>query len=151
MSNRTKFVLTYVAGIVTGIILVLVVILCIGTIYLDSEDSANNDVELYNRPNDDGVKLFDSPKNEIKAKEFRVIQVLSDGSALAMYDNVFHDENAPEYGTVVLFQATEESSYYDDQNIKRPKGKHFRQIGIYRYETHQGMEKTVPVVGIFNN
>ena len=140
MSTRLKFVLTYVAGIVTGIILVFAFSFYVTMNHNNSDAS-----------DDAGVELFNNPKQEIKAEEFKVMQVLPNGSALAAYDKIDHDDDAPEYGTVVLFQASGVTSFYDDQIITLPKGKHFRQIGTYRYETRNGVEKTVPVIGILDN
>lgn len=84
---------------------------------------------------------FEKPQQEIRAKEFKVIQVYPDGSALAIVDDLDN------YGTVVALPAEEGSSYYDVQKIAVPKGKCARQIGTYRYVTRQNIEKTVPVVG----
>ena len=39
-------------------------------------------------------------------------------------------------------------SYYDDQIIKIPSGKCVKQIGVYKYQTKDGFEKTVPIVDI---
>ena len=60
------------------------------------------------------------------------------------------DDSTISYGTVVMFLSSKEGSFYDDQKIKLQKGKLFRQIGTYRYQTTQGIEKTVPIVGVFD-
>lgn len=96
------------------------------------------------------VQMFDAPKQEIKAGEFKIFQVLSDGSALASYDELISKKDCIAYGTVVLFPASDEVSYYDDQKITLPKGKCFKQIGTYRYMTKDGEEKTVPVIDIYD-
>ena len=59
---------------------------------------------LKGKQKNQAVQLFDSPKQEIKATSFKVIQVLPDGSALATYDNIIPEKDAPEYGMVVMFQ-----------------------------------------------
>lgn len=138
MSTRTKFILTYVAGIITGVVIVFAI--SFYTVMNFSEGKTKNQA----------VQLFDNPKQEIKATSFKVIQVLPDGSALATYDNIIPEKDAPEYGMVVMFQVTEENSYYDDQVISLPKGKCFKQIGTYRYTTQQDMVKTVPVIAIYD-
>lgn len=51
---------------------------------------------------------------------------------------------------VVMFQVSEENSYYDDQVISLPNGKCFKQVGTYRYTTQQDMVKTVPVIAIYD-
>lgn len=89
--------------------------------------------------------MFDKPQQVVSATELSVIQVLPDGSALAIinepYDNC---------GTVVGLQAMQGGSYYDDQKISIPEGKCLKQTGTYRYMTRQNMEKTVPVVQVFD-
>ncbi len=64
--------------------------------------------------------------------------------------NLSYEGGSLEYGTVVMFLANDDESFYDDQVISLPKGKCFRQIGTYRYNTRQNIEKTVPVLGIFD-
>ena len=138
MSTRTKFILTYVAGIITGVVIVFAI--SFYTVMNFSEGETKNQA----------VQLFDSPKQEIKATSFKVIQVLPDGSTLATYDNIIPEKDAPEYGMVVMFQVSEENSYYDDQVISLPKGKCFKQVGTYRYTTQQDIVKTVPVIAIYD-
>lgn len=138
MSTRTKFILTYVAGIITGVVIVFAI--SFYTVMNFSEGETKNQA----------VQLFDSPKQEIKATSFKVIQVLPDGSALATYDNIIPEKDTPEYGMVVMFQVSEENSYYDDQVISLPKGKCFKQVGTYRYTTQQDIVKTVPVIAIYD-
>lgn len=129
-----QIIISYVAGIVTGIICT-----CLFAFYVGS------DKEL-----DKGIKLFDKPCQEIKANEFNIIQVLPNGNALAQYNKLSLDDSTISYGTVVMFLSSKEGSFYDDQKIKLQKGKLFRQIGTYRYQTTQGIEKTVPIVGVFD-
>lgn len=40
--------------------------------------------------------------------------------------------------------------YYDDQIIKTTKTKCFKQVGIYKYNTRAGIEKTVPIVKLMD-
>lgn len=99
---------------------------------------------------ENAVQMFDVPQQEVKADEFKVFQVLQDGSALASYDEVISKDGYVDFGTVVLFPASDEVSYYDDQKIVLPPGKCFKQIGTYRYTTKDGTEKTVPAIDIFD-
>ena len=138
MSTRTKFILTFVAGLVTGVILV----------FAFGYNVAMSDRN--NSSSDNVVQMFDTPKQEIKADEFKIFQVLPDGSALASYDEIISKEGYIEYGTVVFFPASNEAAYYDSQIITLPKGKCFKQIGTYRYTTKDGMMKTVPAIDIFD-
>lgn len=130
MKLKTKFILTYVAGIVTGCI-VFFVISCIIV--------ANNSSK-------DDVVMFDKPRNTVPGKTFKVFQVFSDGSALSSGD----DYSVNNLGLDVLFLGNESTSYYDDQKIEIPKGKVARQIGNYSYTTNMGIEKTVPIVEIMD-
>lgn len=130
-----RIIISYVVGIVTGIICT-----CLFAFYVGSRD----------KKLDNGIELFDKPRQEIKAKEFNIIQVLPNGNALAQYNKLSLDDSTISYGTVVMFLSSKEGSFYDDQKIKLQKGKLFRQIGTYRYQTTQGDEKTVPIVGVFD-
>ena len=132
MESKTKFILTYVAGIVTGCVLLFV----IGCIINAKNSSAQKE----------DIVMFDSPRNAVPGKSFKVVQVLPDGNALARIDNVYDDN----FGVVVLFLGDESTSYYDDQKIEIPKGKVTKQIGNYSYMSRMNIEKTVPVVKIMD-
>lgn len=132
MESKTKFILTYVAGIVTGCVLLFV----IGCIINAKNSSAEKE----------DIVMFDSPRNAVPGKSFKVVQVLPDGNALANVDNVYDDN----FGVVVLFLGDESTSYYDDQKIEIPKGKVAKQIGNYSYMSRMNIEKTVPVVKIMD-
>ena len=133
MKQRTKFILTYVAGIVTGVVLVFA--LGIFMSLSRTEKGVNND-----------VVMFEKPRGVVPGKVFEVMQVLPDGSALATVD----DFDSGNMGTVVLFIGDENSSFYDDQKIKVPQGKAAKQVGTYSYMTRQEVGKTVPVVEILD-
>ena len=64
MSTRTKFILTYVAGIITGVVIVFAI--SFYTVMNFSEGETKNQA----------VQLFDSPKQEIKATSFKVILMI---------------------------------------------------------------------------
>lgn len=132
MESKTKFILTYVAGIVTGCVLLFV----IGSIINAKNSSAQKE----------DIVMFDSPRNAVPGKSFKVVQVLPDGNALASVDNVYDDN----FGIVVLFLGDESTSYYDNQKIEIPKGKVAKQIGNYSYMSRMKIEKTVPVVKIMD-
>lgn len=131
MNLKVKFILTYVAGIVTGIVLLFVV----GFFMAKSQaTSASND----------DVVMFEKPRGIVPGKVFEVMQVLPDGSALATVG----DFESGNYGTTVLFLGDESTSYYDSQKITVPSGKVAKQIGTYSYMARSEMYKTVPVVEI---
>ena len=121
MKQRTKFFLTYLGGIVTGVVLVFA--LGFFMAMSQSKQSANND-----------VVMFEKPRGVVPGKVFEVMQDIDSGNM----------------GTVVLFVGNESSSFYDNQNIKVPSGKVAKQVGTYSYMTRQEMEKTVPVVEIMD-
>ena len=127
-----RTIISYIVGIVSGFICT-----CLFGFYLGSKDN-------------DGIELFDKPCQEIKAEEFKIIQVLPNGNALAQHDKFSFDDSTINYGTVVMLLSSKEGSFYDDQKIKLQEGELFRQIGTYRYQTTQGDEKTVPIVGVFD-
>lgn len=129
MTTRTKFILTYVGGIVTGVVLTFILIFLMA--FIGNSSSMNND-----------ITMFDEPKQEINAYKLEVMQVLPNGNALAT-------TKSPEYGLVVLFLA-EDGIYYDDQDIVVPSNKRVMQVGTFRYTTRKEIEKTVPVVRILD-
>lgn len=132
MSTRTKSILIYVGGVVTGIILTFAFFFFIVL------GNANG------TPSDNNVVLFEKPQQKINVKSFEVMQVLPDGSALATVEDISN------IGMVVLFLADKGISYYDDQKINVPSGKCVMQIDTYKYTTRSEMEKTVPIVEIMD-
>ena len=155
MSTRKKMILTCVIGLVIGIIGGGISGYFVGYYQGRNIGYSNgynqrgiDDTSKTENKEDKDLKLFDSPQKELKVRSFKVIQVLSDGSALAKCDEFGGDDL--DYGTVVRFQATEGTLYYDDQIIKLPQGKHFRLMGTFDYESRREGWKTVPVIGIFD-
>lgn len=124
-----KKVLIFIAGIVTGAILMLVIAALIG-----------------NSSNGESSTFFEKEGDCISENNFEVFQVLDSGDALA---NEI-DELSISTGLMVLFLCDEGKSYYDDQVIKVPEGKCAKQIGTFKYSTKAGFDKTVPIVSILN-
>lgn len=131
MNIRTKSVLIYIGGIVTGIILTFVILLFVA--------KSNSD-----NPSNDNMIIFEQPQQKIDAKSFEVLQVLPDGNALATVES---NEN---FGMIVMLLANKNATYYDNQKIEVSTGKCARQIGTYRYMTRNNTEKTVPIIDIVN-
>ncbi len=125
-----KKVFIFIGGVVTGAILLIVVFMLV---------TGKN--FIYNN----GITLFEKEGKCISENSFQVLQVLDSGEALAY--EMLEDVMIPR-GLVVLFLNENGESYYDEQVIKMPSGKCAKQIGIYKYPTKSGMEKTVPIVGI---
>lgn len=94
---------------------------------------------------DSKIIIFDKPQQELKEKVFDVFQVLPNGNALANSESRIDSPSI-----VALFLANEKMPFYDAQRITVPSGKRIVQIGIYKYYTDKGIEKTVPVLEIRN-
>lgn len=84
------------------------------------------DIEQYTL--DNGMSFFDKPGEVMSDKSYKVTRVLYNGSALARGKSEY---GSSYYGLEVLLW-DEEANYYDDQIVKAPNGKCFRQIGIYK-------------------
>ena len=90
---------------------------------------------------DKGMTLLEQPGECISTNSFSVTQVIDENSALAREIDLFSDLS-------VLLINDEGILYYDNQIISIPEGKCARQVGVYKYTTHSGIEKTVPIVKI---
>lgn len=100
-------------------------------------------MEQVNSNKDDFV-LFENEGQVVSYNSFKVFQVLGSGDALAIEINGYGIST----GMIALFYSEDGYSYYDNQIIKVPKDKCVKQIGVFRYTTKAGTEKTVPVVNI---
>ena len=149
MSTRTKFILTFVGGVLAGIVLSIVAFFVFILVYIKPADCLNQCKESTTEMT--ATKhLFGEPKQEISAKAFRVADVLKTGDALA---RVSDSEDSQSLGTEVLILAQKDAAYYDDQIIEVPAGKVAKQIGTYEYSCSGGDapiyepgKKTVPIV-----
>lgn len=77
---------------------------------------------------DNAMSFFDEPGEVMSDKSYKVTRVLDEGSALARGKSEY---GSSYYGLEVLLW-DEEANFYDDQIVKAPNGKCFRQIGIYK-------------------
>lgn len=141
MHSTASLIISYIGGIVTGLIIAFMFATFITTTQSPKNETAN-DVE--------GLQLFDNPNQTIKAKSFKIMQVLPDGSALAMSHEFNDDEGELDYGTYVYFKKAENGSFFDGQIITLQNGKCFKQIGIFQYTAKNNSEKTVPVIAILD-
>lgn len=131
MKTRTKTILIYLSGLFTGIVL------SVAFVFITLWQTASSQY--------DKIVIFDKPQQELKEKVFDVFQVLPNGNALANYEPRIDSPSI-----VALFLANEKMPFYDAQRITVPSGKRIVQIGIYKYYTDKGIEKTVPVLEIRN-
>mgnify|MGYP006903484407 FL=1 len=126
--------LVFLLGAITGAVLTFVFFVVLGVAVNGSSRSS------------DSVDYFDEVGQVMPVQEYKVIQVLPDGNALAMERS--NEEYDWYHGPVVLLVGGEEAHYYDEQVVKRTKGGHFRQVGTYRYTARDGSVKTVPAVAL---
>ncbi len=135
-----KRVWVYLLGVLTGIVVSIIVMVIIGVAINAGNDPAAK------RSN--GMTFFETPGDVINEPSFKVFQALGDGAALAEGRGDGH--TSAYYGINALLYNEEGTPYYDEQVVTAPQGKCFRQVGIYRYPTNSGMNKTVPIVMVMD-
>ena len=138
----------FVTGIVFGFVLSFIIDKLVNN--EDSEPQPKEKVEAKAEEEPEGIEglhLLDEPGEIIKEESVKVFQVLAEDAALAHGKNEYGDY----YGTIYLIVNNEGKYYYDDEMVKVPTGKVFRQIGVYQYPTRQDIVKTVPVIMIMDN
>jgi lipopolysaccharide export LptBFGC system permease protein LptF len=117
---------------------------------LISQAKEENEVE----DNRDGVTIFEEAGDIINEKSIKVFQVIAEDAALANGDTELIGGTSLKgmyAGPVYAIVSKQKNAYYDDQIIKLPKGKVFRQIGVYKYPTQKDVIKTVPIIAIMDN
>lgn len=126
--------LAFLFGTITGVVLTFMFFVVLGVAVNGTSRSS------------DGVDYFDKVGQVMSVQEYKVMQVLPDGSALAT--ELSNKEYGWYHGAVVLLVGDEDAHYYDEQVVKRPTGRHFRQVGTFRYTAKNGSTKTVPAVAL---
>ena len=145
-----KNILIFVGGFICGIIALLIF-----------------QFALENRDEDalDGLELLEQKGECITTDNAKVIQVISLNAALAVQLNkkIKLDKDlgflsgvidmadmaiSAAEGKVMLVLGDESQAFYDNEEIKIPKGKCFRKAGIYQYKTKNNDWKTIPAVKI---
>ena len=135
--------ISFVAGIVAGIILMIGIGYFLSTRPLPENKGANGLPGL--------TMLNEGEKgSEINSKNIKVMQTLTPNTALTeTSEDLKHTSDMVLYnGPVVLYIAPENERLYDDQVITIPDGKKLVQVGTYRYETKKGDMRTVAAVEI---
>lgn len=90
-----------------------------------------------------GMTFFEQPGDVVETHSVEVFQALNPGTGLAHCKG---DRSSRLYlGTLVLLYNSDGTPYFDDQVVKAPAGKCFRQVGIYRYSS-EVRDRTVPIV-----
>lgn len=126
-----KKILIFIAGVVTGAILMVLIAFFIA--------KGNSD--------ENGMTLFETEGECVSSNSFEILQVLDSGDALA---NEIEPGMSVATGITVLFLNDGTKTFYDDQIIKIPAGKCAKQIGVFKYKSNAGMERTVPIVDVRN-
>lgn len=103
---------------------------------MEDEFAEAYDEPVYQEKQNKDYTFFDEPGEVMADKSYRVERVLKDGSAIAQGKRDSHDERYL-FGLKVLLWE-ENANFYDNQIVKAPDGKCFRQIGIYKslFETY---------------
>lgn len=135
----------FVGGVVTGIVVTLLFAVLYTSSQADSSETLPEEETEQTEDND--FKFFDEPGEVINEPSVKVFQVLAKDAALV---NGYNKEIDEYLGMVYLLVNKDNQYYYDDQIVKAPKGKVFRQVGIYRYPTKNDNVKTVPVILLMN-
>ena len=93
MKQTTKSILIYIGGIFTGILLTLIFAFAAARDYSKKGPSypENDGITTPQNEEDPDLTLFDSPKDAIPIKQFEVMQVIPNGSALATADFDYND------------------------------------------------------------
>lgn len=128
-----KKIWIYILGILTGIVVTFLTLMIIAK-------SSNANLN--------GMTFFDKPGQIMDDTSFKVIQSLGSNAALANGRN--DDTDDIYFGLTVLLYNENNETYYDDQIVTVPKGKCFRQVGVYKYQTRMDIGKTVPIVMIMD-
>lgn len=93
-----------------------------------------------------GVTMLPKPGPVMDLKSFEILQVHSNGQALAYSSDKVPAQPIIDYhGPTVLFLPDKNQPYYDHLVITVPEGKIVRQVGTYRYKARDGV-KTVPII-----
>lgn len=136
-----KKIWVFLLGMLAGMVLLFTIALVVSVFFGSSFESSSTSIESRN-----GINMFPEKGDCLSDQQFKVLQVLDNGVALANeYSKTISDTDFYS-GLTVLF-VSETKYYYDEEIIKVPKGKCVRQIGVYSYESKNGY-KTVPVVEI---
>ena len=125
--------LIFGGGFLAGVVVTVLVLVIIGLA------NQNNGGLL-------GATYFDEPSKEIKENSFEVMQVIQDHAALVRSKE--SPSSSLYLGPIYLMVNNSGRYYYDDEIIDVPRNLKVVQIGIYKYSTKMGVDKTVPIIGL---
>lgn len=141
-----KKIWIYLLGVLTGAVVTIIVLAIIGTA------KRTNGMSFFESPGDimdiSSVEVFQSLGDcAALAHTKRIPQKIEHSNGLGLVDSIVNGG----YGDPIVLLYNEDGyPYYDDQIVNAPEGKCFRQMGIYRYPTKSGIDKTVPIVMILD-
>lgn len=125
-----KKIWVFILGIITGIILTILFAVIMSNV-------SNGSMS--------GLTMFEQPGDCVGKKSAKVFQVIGTDAALVNEVEKLQYSGTEMYsGKTMLITNKEGKTYYDDQIIMAPKC--FRQIGVFKYQSRNGMDNTVPVV-----
>lgn len=133
-----KKIWVYLLGILTGIALTFLFAV------INNKAKSSDDITFFDEPGEIITTKSHSGWTKV-IRNFKVFQVLEDGVALAIGNEL------SSYDLIVLLWNDQGEKYYDNQDVVAPRGKCFRQIGIYKYESKDERYRTVPVVTIMDD
>lgn len=116
-----KKIWVYLLGVLTGVILMFAIAYIVTTV------------------SNSGYTFFQEPGEIMDARGYTILQG-GEGEALA-YEHILSD-------VVVLLWNNQGKPYYDGQVVKPGRGECFRQVGIYKYTSQDGTDRTVPIVAV---
>ncbi len=154
MTTNTKLALTYIGGILTGIILTFIVMICVAKSVVKKQaqerellmqqmiEAAEEREQAYDdyKPHD-GITLFDEPQEEMKGTYMTVYSVAGNGNATVWVrdrNDIYHKKKA-------VMLAKEGISYFDNQEIKVPSSKKIMVIGTFK-----DLSETLPVIDLLD-
>ena len=129
MKSIVSFILGFIAGVASLFVIALVV----------------------NYSGEQDKTMFATPGECISTSCMQVLQVVDGNSAIAYeveYNEVLEKYYIKSDAITVLLTNDNDNAYFDEQIVKLPSGKCFRQVGVYKYTANSGMAKTIPIVKI---
>lgn len=135
-----KKIFVYLLGVISGIVITIIA----ASILSGRTKDSSLDINLFDEPGD-VISITNITGESINVNCFKVMQVLADGAALAIPNELFFSD------LIVLLLDYEGKSYYDNQIVTAPKGNCFKQIGTFKYKAKNGNQITVPVVSLMED
>lgn len=134
-----KKIFVYLLGVISGIIIMI-----IAASIMSNNKDGSLDINFFDEPGD-VISVTSITGENIDVNSFRVMQVLADGAALAIPNELLSTN------LIVLLLNYDGKTYYDNQTVTAPKGNCFKQIGTFKYKAQNGNQITIPVVSLMED